>query len=105
MLVSTLGTAVSQIALGLYFYSLAQPAVPFVPLLASPACPQDPQLNLSMDSGLSMDPGLQSDNRSSSTALSLTWLPLLILILFTVSFNLGLGSLTWVVATEILPAR
>jgi len=33
------------------------------------------------------------------------WLPLPILIVYTVSFNIGMGSLTWVVATEILPVR
>ena len=32
-------------------------------------------------------------------------LPLPILILFTLAFNVGMGSLTWVVATEILPVR
>ena len=33
----------------------------------------------------------------------LTWLPLPLVLAFTVSYNLGLGSLTWVVATEVLP--
>ena len=32
-------------------------------------------------------------------------LPLPILIIFTLAFNVGMGSLTWVVATEILPFR
>ena len=32
-------------------------------------------------------------------------LPLPILITFTLAYNVGMGSLTWVVATEILPFR
>ena len=48
--------------------------------------------------------------RTSNTAAysdmdNVRWLPLPILIIFTVSFNVGMGSLTWVVATEILPVR
>ena len=35
----------------------------------------------------------------------LNWLPLPILIIYTAAFNIGMGSLTWVVATEILPVR
>ena len=35
----------------------------------------------------------------------LRMLPLPILIIFTLAFNVGMGSLTWVVATEILPFR
>lgn len=35
----------------------------------------------------------------------LRMLPLPILIIFTLAFNVGMGSLTWVVATEILPVR
>lgn len=33
------------------------------------------------------------------------WLPLPILMLFTAAFNVGMGSLTWTVATEMLPVR
>ena len=35
----------------------------------------------------------------------LRMLPLPILIFYTLAFNVGMGSLTWVVATEILPVR
>ncbi len=31
---------------------------------------------------------------------TISWLPLPLLMLFTVAFNVGMGSLTWVVATE-----
>ena len=34
-----------------------------------------------------------------------SWLLLPILQIFTFFYNIGLGSLTWTVATEILPAR
>ena len=37
--------------------------------------------------------------------VGLRMLPLPILIIFTLAFNVGMGSLTWVVATEILPVR
>ena len=33
------------------------------------------------------------------------WLPLPILIIYTAAYNIGMGSLTWVVATEILPVQ
>jgi hypothetical protein len=32
---------------------------------------------------------------------TISWLPLPLLMLFTVAFNVGMGSLTWVVATEV----
>ena len=34
-----------------------------------------------------------------------SWVPLPLILGFTVAFNLGLGSLTWVVATEVLPVN
>ena len=36
---------------------------------------------------------------------TISWLPLPLLVLFTIAFNIGLGPLTWVVAIEILPIR
>ncbi len=33
------------------------------------------------------------------------WLPIPILVVYTTAYNVGMGSLTWVVATEILPVR
>lgn len=73
LLMSELGMAISQIAMGIYFYIL-----------------HDIRTN---------DPASHSDMDH------VRWLPLPILIIFTVSFNVGMGSLTWVVATEILPVR
>jgi hypothetical protein len=70
---SELGMAVSQIAMGIYFYVLNDLRT------------TDPASHYEMD--------------------QVRWLPLPILIIFTVSFNVGMGSLTWVVATEILPVR
>ena len=32
---------------------------------------------------------------------TISWLPLPLLMLFTIAFNVGMGSLTWVVATEV----
>jgi len=36
---------------------------------------------------------------------SIRWLPLLILVLYFVLFNIGLSSLVWVVTAEILPTE
>jgi len=36
---------------------------------------------------------------------SLSLIPIPILIMYTISYNLGLGSLTWAVATEVLPPK
>ena len=43
------------------------------------------------------------DTEEEMEESGLTWLPLPLVLAFTVSYNLGLGSLTWVVAHEILP--
>ncbi len=64
LLISELGMAAAQFAMGVYFYYLN---------------------------------GGKDDERS--------WLPIPILVIYTVAFNVGMGSLTWVVATEILPVR
>ena len=45
------------------------------------------------------------DTEEEMEESSRTWLPLPLVLAFTVSYNLGLGSLTWVVATEVLPIR
>ena len=53
----------------------------------------------------------QEDNHTTESGSpagglgTISWLPLPLLMIFTAAFNLGLGSLTWVVATEILPVR
>lgn len=69
LLISEFGMAVSQLALGVYFYILKG----------------------SHNYAVNMD--------------DVRWLPIPILVVFTVAFNIGMGSLTWVVATEILPVR
>ena len=93
--------AVSQIALGAYFSLLAQY------LSSDSSCVRERQLfqtdshNISksdLDNNKTIDASL-------SEIPSISWLPLPLLMMFTVAFNLGLGSLTWVVATEILPVR
>ena len=102
--------AVSQIALGAYFSSLAQ----YLSQSSDNLC-----RNNDDNDALNSDNDTQSDfdnnNTQQETELtassllrdihSYAWLPLPLLMVFTIAFNLGLGSLTWVVATEILPVR
>jgi len=98
MLISSLGMAVSQIALGAYFYFLAQ--------------------QISENSEFCKYVDIINTNQSDHTNLTaseheppmlelidISWIPLPLLMLFTTAFNLGLGGLTWVVATEVLPVR
>ena len=51
--------------------------------------------------------GNKSSNEMNSIHESIYYrmLPLPILIIFTLAYNVGMGCLTWVVATEILPFR
>jgi len=94
MLISTLGMAVSQIALGAYFYLLAQQIEK-----NRDFCKYAHTINLTLsDRNETIHEPLQE-------LVNISWVPLPLLIVFTVAFNLGLGSLTWVVATEILPVR
>ena len=90
--VAWLGMAVSQIALGSYFSLLAH-------YLA--ADKENKTLRVEEeDNGRN---NTEDDQPSLLTQIS--WLPLPLLMIFTIAFNLGLGSLTWVVATEILPVK
>ena len=94
MLISTLGMAVSQIALGAYFYFLAQKIAK-----NSDFCTYVDEINVTLsDRNVTLHEPLQE-------LVNISWVPLPLLMIFTMSFNLGLGSLTWVVATEILPVR
>lgn len=87
-----LGMAVSQIALGSYFSTLAQYL----------AAGQENQTACCEEE----DTSNRTRHEDSLTLLThLSWLPLPLLMIFTIAFNLGLGSLTWVVATEILPVK
>ena len=95
--------AVSQIALGAYFYSLAQ----YISINTDNNCADDRGSN-DTQSEIDNNHTKESDFPASSSfqeLRSISWLPLPLLMVFTIAFNLGLGSLTWVVATEILPVR
>ena len=75
--------AVSQIALGSYFSLLAQ-------YLA------DDKENKTLsfeeeDNGRNKT----EDDQPSLLLTQISWLPLPLLMIFTIAFNLGLGSLTW----------
>ena len=105
LLISEIGMALSQISLGIYFYMLNFNNV----------------TNSSKDVMLMTSTTTSAVNSTSSAPSGtvrvystppfdkdydwLRWLPIPILILFTLSFNIGMGSLTWVVATEISPVR
>ena len=94
--------ALSQIALGAYFSLLAQY------LSSESSCVTDRQL-VQNEHNISKSDLDNNNNKTIDASLSeipsISWLPLPLLMMFTVAFNLGLGSLTWVVATEILPVR
>ena len=84
--------AVSQIALGSYFFWLEQHLA-------------DSKENKTV--GLEGEDSRCNGTQYEDTILltQVSWLPLPLLMIFTIAFNLGLGSLTWVVATEILPVK
>ena len=42
---------------------------------------------------------------SSGNAEMIRWLPLLVLVLYFIFFNLGLASYVWVITAEILPSE
>ena len=89
--------AVSQIALGSYFSLLAQ-------YLADDA--ENQTLSVGEEEEDNARNKTEEDHHHSSLLLTqISWLPLPLLMIFTIAFNLGLGSLTWVVATEILPVK
>jgi len=104
MLISLLGMAVSQIALGAYFSSLAQ----YISTSGDKFCGDvsESGQNVSLAESSDTNHTKEIDSKASWSELhNISWLPLPLLMVFTVAFNLGLGSLTWVVATEILPVR
>jgi len=94
MLISSLGMAVSQITLGAYFYFLAQPIAE-----NSELC------NLVDITTSNLSDHNITTHESSQQLRNFSWAPLPLIMIFTTAFNLGLGSLTWVVATEVLPVR
>ena len=87
--------AVSQIALGSYFS-----------LLAGYLADDKENRTLSVEEENNTRNKTDYDEHQPSALLTqISWLPLPLLMVFTIVFNLGLGSLTWVVATEILPVK
>ncbi|CAB4061365.1 TRET1 [Lepeophtheirus salmonis] len=45
------------------------------------------------------------NDKNQPLAPEIRWIPLPLIIIFTVAFNIGIGSLTWVITTEILPVQ
>merc|ERR1719431_567536 len=95
LLMSQLGMAVSQIALGIYFYILAQRTS--VNLVYDK---DSEKSNFTVTNVTHVEDEEEADHEEKNS-----WIPLPLIMIFTAAFNLGLGSLTWVVATEVLPDR
>ena len=87
MMVSLMGAATSQIGLGVYFVNL----------------PHHHHRSSHNTSSTSInDDGVVEDSDGSP---DWSWTPLPLLMIFTIAYNVGLGSLTGVIATEILPVK
>ena len=107
LLISEIGMALTQITLGVYFYMLnssnliLKTHVKDVTLMTTSTT--------SAVNSTSYAPSGSQDSYSTSTFNKeydwLTWLPIPTLIIFTIAFNIGMGSLTWIVAAEISPVR
>ena len=101
--------AVSQIALGAYFTSLAQ--LLYGDERRGAFCGVYDGMLDELDNDTlgenitSIEQSQQLKTWSSEELHTISWLPLPLLVLFTIAFNIGLGPLTWVVAIEILPIR
>lgn len=123
LLLSEMGMAVSQISLGLYFFNLYQVRRD-LDLVNSSDALEDGGNGTSLTTATDINTISTTTTTSTTTLPSssmllfpadgedlladnelLGWLPLPLLITFTVAFNIGMGSLTWVVATEVLPVR
>ena len=91
ILASQLGMAVSHLGLGLYFH------------LAN--CTSTTKDQIEAVTNQTVFVNEDQDAVLGPTSCQISWLPLPLIMGFTISFNLGLGSLTWVVATEVLPVR
>ena len=88
---SQLGMAVSQIALGIYFYILAQRTS--VNIVYDK---DSEKSNFTVNNVTHVEDEEEADPEEKNS-----WIPLPLIMIFTAAFNLGLGSLTWVVATEV----
>ena len=91
---SQLGMAVSHLGLGLYFHFSN----------CSSNTKPDP-LSEEGRNQTHFNADEEEDEVVLGPSCQISWLPLPLILGFTVAFNLGLGSLTWVVATEVLPVR
>ena len=89
LLVSEFGMGMAQLAMGAYLYFLSE---------------NSDMLKETPEDTDSLSPPETPLRPFWNTEL-IRWLPIPILIVFTVAFNIGMGSLTWVVATEVLPVR
>ena len=85
--------AVSHLGLGLYFHYSVKCSSNTKPLSEEEETRNQTRFNTDEEAVL------------GPSCLQISWLPLPLILGFTVAFNLGLGSLTWVVATEVLPVR
>ena len=104
LLISEIGMALSQISLGFYFYMLnfnnnvnLKKDVTMITSTTTSAV----NSTFSAPSGTG---GVYSTPSFDPDYDWVRWLPIPILILYTIAFNIGMGSLMWVVASEISPA-
>lgn len=109
LLLSEFGMALSQISLGVYFYMLNFNNVFFKTHPANDATMMTSTTTTSAVNSTFYAPSV-TDGVYSTPSFNreydwVRWLPIPILMIFTLSFNIGMGSLTWVVATEISPLR
>ncbi|XP_059089898.1 facilitated trehalose transporter Tret1-2 homolog isoform X2 [Tigriopus californicus] len=109
LLISEFGMAVAQLSMGLYFYLLKADETVLDPNVSSTLDEVDEQ---GEDATVLLEdpshPQALSGKTNWAALTKLEYvrlLPIPILVLFTLAYNIGMGSLTWVVATEILPLR
>ena len=93
--------AITQCSLGFYFQALdakqgLQPSLCLTSIVLNPQNLTGSPMNVSSSTQLI---------QARADLAKVSWLPLPLILGFTVAFNLGLGSLTWVVATEVLPVN
>jgi len=98
LLLSGLGCSLSVIAVGVFFY-----------LDENKKCVYDTEIQapLVFNQNTAYTPVdemcVPDSNIDPETVKSLTWLPLVSLTIFSISFALGLGPLPWVIMTELFP--
>ena len=105
LLISEIGMALSQISLGFYFYMLnfnSNVSVKKDVTMITSTTTSAVNSTFSAPSGMG---GVYSAPSFSPDYDWVRWLPIPILIIYTVAFNVGMGSLMFVVASEISPVR